>query len=657
MLVMSDASGPGIAQTGVSYLTGYPLQEAGLYALSKTWSAPEMPRPGCVWTHTLLIGFTDLAALDAPSLLTQLFQRPSLHDLETFSGELTFDLNSSVQQPFSVNEAEWFAVLATALYEHPLEQIWARRTPDIDADDLVLRLWDQQWPRLRRSFKFCTLTTRDRSQESIQFDLQLTPLGETNARLRFASTIDGYEATTISDASWLKDLVRDAEQPHKTSLRQILRRLGVDILGGRDAMRPICELHTVIDTPRQIDISKAIALVLSVSPLSNSELAKALVVRCALNTNEFLTAQALTFVLDNLSILSNEELLAYAPVLANGMWQHNPRTFIDLSYHGNAQLQAALRTGAKSIDEELVIQALPQVTDLVKPLLEIRPELVAESQFWAITQAWPSAIAVESSDLAKVTVVHAMIQGLHDEGAINSALRVVRVPFVLTCVQELQDQKNAKHEMSSMQRWIRFACHDAEGVAAFLTQVSAPSYEMLRAITNEMPPDAVPDDYGVDPWLIALSKLRTTEGKLPQDLCAYGFRRALGWRSKSIEQLLTLTFESLHNAALNDTVLQSSWDLLEGALPWVPRRKALDKALRLRQAVAKKCVDELISPEGFLSLASTEVLLISICDEVWEVWGGRSYLKQLDSDLQHSSRSTALRRSIRDYLKRRSNFW
>ncbi|MGJ7918413.1 hypothetical protein ACI48D_23455 [Massilia sp. LXY-6] len=52
MLVMSDVSGPGVAQSGLAYLTGYPLQESGFYALSKTWPAPEMPRPGCVWTHT-----------------------------------------------------------------------------------------------------------------------------------------------------------------------------------------------------------------------------------------------------------------------------------------------------------------------------------------------------------------------------------------------------------------------------------------------------------------------------------------------------------------------------------------------------------------------------------------------------------------------------
>src|SRR4051794_39871078 len=37
-------------------LAGHPLP-SGYFALSMTWPAPEMPRPGCVWTHTLLLDF------------------------------------------------------------------------------------------------------------------------------------------------------------------------------------------------------------------------------------------------------------------------------------------------------------------------------------------------------------------------------------------------------------------------------------------------------------------------------------------------------------------------------------------------------------------------------------------------------------------------
>src|SRR5215213_2341851 len=57
-------------------LTGHPLP-SGAFALSMTWPAPEMPRPGCVWTHTLLIDFADIAVIASLSDLDNLFRGPN----------------------------------------------------------------------------------------------------------------------------------------------------------------------------------------------------------------------------------------------------------------------------------------------------------------------------------------------------------------------------------------------------------------------------------------------------------------------------------------------------------------------------------------------------------------------------------------------------
>src|SRR4051812_5480513 len=55
MLRMSDLSGPQVIQGFEEYLTGYPVPSLSAYAFAKTWYADEMRRPGCVWTHTLLL--------------------------------------------------------------------------------------------------------------------------------------------------------------------------------------------------------------------------------------------------------------------------------------------------------------------------------------------------------------------------------------------------------------------------------------------------------------------------------------------------------------------------------------------------------------------------------------------------------------------------
>lgn len=60
-----------------SYLTTYPLEESGYYVIAKTWYASEMSRPGCVWTHSLLVKKEDLVKISDFKQLQLLFQHPS----------------------------------------------------------------------------------------------------------------------------------------------------------------------------------------------------------------------------------------------------------------------------------------------------------------------------------------------------------------------------------------------------------------------------------------------------------------------------------------------------------------------------------------------------------------------------------------------------
>ena len=76
LLLLSDMSGPSMVHGFETYLTGFPLQDISMYALGRTWYAPEMKRPGCVWTHTLLIGESDLAYIPDLNVLLKLFKRP-----------------------------------------------------------------------------------------------------------------------------------------------------------------------------------------------------------------------------------------------------------------------------------------------------------------------------------------------------------------------------------------------------------------------------------------------------------------------------------------------------------------------------------------------------------------------------------------------------
>ncbi len=60
-----------------SYVTAYPLRESRYYVIAKTWYAEEKKRPGCVWTHSLLLPFDYLNSIDDFKRISSLFKRPS----------------------------------------------------------------------------------------------------------------------------------------------------------------------------------------------------------------------------------------------------------------------------------------------------------------------------------------------------------------------------------------------------------------------------------------------------------------------------------------------------------------------------------------------------------------------------------------------------
>src|SRR5262245_39743564 len=77
MAALSDLSGTRPQEGFESYVTGYPLPSTSFFVFARTWIAPEMPRPGCVWTHSLLVPQGILDVNFDTSLLLLLHQRPA----------------------------------------------------------------------------------------------------------------------------------------------------------------------------------------------------------------------------------------------------------------------------------------------------------------------------------------------------------------------------------------------------------------------------------------------------------------------------------------------------------------------------------------------------------------------------------------------------
>jgi hypothetical protein len=180
MLKMSDLSGSSVVSGFERYITGYPLESINAYALAMTWYASEMPRPGCVWTHTITLPVQTLATISALVSLTRVFRRPKRGFLKSDYAETISFERSPVQVNALEEDAEvprgQLGSIFSAYYGSPnfSPVVLVARDSD-EFSEAIFALWSQQWPRLRQKFLFCTGSLSGRSFDGRTFDIQCSP--------------------------------------------------------------------------------------------------------------------------------------------------------------------------------------------------------------------------------------------------------------------------------------------------------------------------------------------------------------------------------------------------------------------------------------------------------------------------------------------------
>lgn len=156
-----------------SYLTIYPLPSREFFAVARTWPDPNTPRAGCVLTHTLLLPVSYWSSHKNVRSINLLFQDPRIPGYD-YTEALTLNHRSPTVRQLKVDvdpitcrrfvsryfgkgirPVVWLAV------DHPDEILW--------------RLLERLWPRLRAVFSCCTFSLQQRNLEDGPFDLLFAP--------------------------------------------------------------------------------------------------------------------------------------------------------------------------------------------------------------------------------------------------------------------------------------------------------------------------------------------------------------------------------------------------------------------------------------------------------------------------------------------------
>jgi len=377
LLRYTDRSSDNAKLPRSGYLTGIPLPTNKVYALVRTWPAPEMDRPGAVWSHVLFIKLADLAAITHLKVLDSLFIRPRLP--ESLSGDLspltvTFPAKKK-GLPESFNHQMAASVLVS-VYRETGGPAYIAREKGQDIDQLALAIWSQQWPKLRREFSFCTFGEQSRSSSKDEFDLLAGPSPVHFNGLQLEQNL----SVADGGGSWLELALRDLDLGD-TGLREFLKRVGSDIKQGRRHFQYLCHVFSLLDC-EQIEFFES----LFVESFERFDENEALMLRKSLieygiEHSKRLPLSALLLLSEIVEELPEKGSELFFGVLGKRLWQTEPGRLAMFSRTGALWMEMSKIVEAAPLS--LIVKGINKYPTLAHDVLAAAPYLVAQTKMWS----------------------------------------------------------------------------------------------------------------------------------------------------------------------------------------------------------------------------------------------------------------------------------
>lgn len=609
---LSDLAPNTVFGQSDSYWTGIPVPEMRRYVLMRTWTAPEMSRPGCVWSHALLIEPSFLEFVEDLTVLQGLFTRPSNNrDLARYRKAI---------DGADISTRGLDGPLNDAIVKKLVSAIYGKGDSSIEvatADDLVTPLfsvWSQQWPRLRRNFRFQTAAIRTNSISSgARFDITAS-IGEVLEQSR--SAIDNYP-------EWVSAASLDVEIGREGNLRRFLWQYGHDVKRQKGSFKPLVELwlHSLRKPSLQTDrlgsliknsfpsIDDALALKLDLVngvliPESQPD-----IVRLWLQNDDFpflpdpspegikrlmklwpaFSRQLLElaeYASDKNGVIENEIVESVeSTILAVDFWSQT-RPYPNLhNLMLSKQPELLFECDALKLSTDLIISMLPYLNEQDSRLEDFVFSLICKEDDRLISPVFCSFPKIAAKQVIKASNL-----------SCTGSIRAWREELVT-------------HPDLLLTREVLGSVSRQSALYEYLQQVSLSSSIVLSA--------------GSDPWIAGISNALDDLWGEEKDIFSCSILvLALssdtdGW--KGVEQL----FEIIHNKILSDMIHGKARDILDEWLPKLSRFSNWDLGLRLRLMVIDAYLRKRWPVESFNALTQDRGVRLMLSEAALDVPGGK----------------------------------
>ena len=127
-----------------SYITAYPLPDSNYYVVAKSWYAYEMERPGCVWTHSLLINLSELDNRFDFRMLIPYFHRPEKDSYGLYNKSIEIEISETYKGRWEGQQLDEVSMMFILSHCLVTQLIHLKRFSSTTMMEYKLRIWYSQ---------------------------------------------------------------------------------------------------------------------------------------------------------------------------------------------------------------------------------------------------------------------------------------------------------------------------------------------------------------------------------------------------------------------------------------------------------------------------------------------------------------------------------
>lgn len=169
---LSDLNGRCERENFINYYTGYPLKNGKKYVIAKTWYAYEMKRPGCVWTHSIIINTEDMPQISNLEDFIHLFKKPNNQEYSEYFDKLTINTQAKKIFPEYDNRKLQYVIYTVFSSIKPKYIVLDSKVNNLNHEFLMVL--NGMPNEILKGFTFCTMCYDVRQYENLEFEYQMS---------------------------------------------------------------------------------------------------------------------------------------------------------------------------------------------------------------------------------------------------------------------------------------------------------------------------------------------------------------------------------------------------------------------------------------------------------------------------------------------------